>query len=200
MVPGNICRKMTSNDIFLGARVARVRELKDENARLKASLEHEKAARSALDRHMALAVLAARDAASLPPGGRIVVLDGWNIVLGARPGHAARRPPSTPHERRSALAAHAIAFARAHEDAMVWTVYDGAEEGASVPAPRVRVSYTGGEGSQRADRLILDFLRVLGLSGQSVRVTLVTGDRDLRRSAEKLGAEVISPDEFDNIR
>lgn len=183
---------MHSNDIIRDERVMRVRALKDENARLKAELARLSAAHAALESHVAIAVLAARDATMLPPGGEIMIFDGWNILLGAR---SSKRF----HDREELLAA-AAAYVRSRPAAFAWIVYDGTKESASVPTPHVRVSYTGGEGEQRADRLILDFLRMMSLSGQDVHPVLVTGDLELARAAAKLNAKAIPPDEFPDLR
>jgi len=193
---------MHFNDIIRDERVLRIRELKDENARLKAEIARLSAVNAAMEKHVALAVLSARDAAMLPKDGSIVILDGWNIILGARPKSIAGSVDfNAPRIRdRDALMSEAIQYADAHQDTFVWIVYDGAEESAAMSAPRVRISYTGGEGSQRADRLIIDFLRMLSLSGQAVHAILVTADRDLGRAAEKLKAKVIPPYEFFDLR
>ena len=74
---------MTVNDIVKDARVAHVRELKAEIASLKASLAAAQAACAAWESHFALALAAARDAARLPDGGDVLILDGWNIVYNA---------------------------------------------------------------------------------------------------------------------
>lgn len=174
----------------------RVRALKEENANLKAKLSRISAAYAAIERHVALAALAARDAAALPPGGEIAIFDGWNIILGARPQ---RRSQNLLRDRSELLAA-AESYAGSHPGSFAWIVYDGADEGAAMPAPHVRVSYTGGEGAQRADRLIMDFLRMISLSGQDVHITLITGDHALSRAAAKLNAKVVTPDEFIDLR
>ena len=59
------CARMTTNDIFRDTRVAHVRELKAEVARLKEELARVRDARESLDRHFALALAAARDAERL---------------------------------------------------------------------------------------------------------------------------------------
>ena len=72
---------MSAQDVILGARVARLGELKAEVARLKAENARLRDENAALAHHFDLALLAAEDLRTLPPDGRLVVLDGWNLVL-----------------------------------------------------------------------------------------------------------------------
>jgi len=183
---------MTANAIFQDSRVLHVRALKAENDRLQAELRDCRAARAVLESHFALALAALQDAAALPPDGRILVLDGWNIVLGARAEKSAPPPPS-----RDALLAQARAYAQAHADTFVWLVFDGADEHVAAEG-RLRVSYTGGAGAHRADRLILDYLRALRVLGKETPVTLVTADRDFAAAARRLGALCKTPSLFPN--
>lgn len=188
---------MNVHDIMRDTRVAHVRTLKAENTQLRERLARLQAEHEALESHLALALLAARDSAALPDDGKILLLDGWNILLGAR----TTKNGATPRPRtREALAHHARDYARAHADTFVWLVFDGENAAAHTPCPRMRISYTGGTGAQRADRLILDFLNMMRLSGARATALLVTGDHALRQAAEKLNTKVLTPDEFDNLR
>ena len=75
---------MTANDIFMDSRVAHVRELKTEVSRLKEELARTREELAGLREHFALALVAARDAERLPADGRILIIDGWNAVIGTR--------------------------------------------------------------------------------------------------------------------
>ena len=75
---------MTSNDIVRDARIAHVRELKAEVARLKAELAAAQQACATWEHHFALALAAARDVDRLPNGGTMLILDGWNIVFNSK--------------------------------------------------------------------------------------------------------------------
>jgi hypothetical protein len=166
---------MGAQDLILGARVAHLRELKSEVARLKAECAALRDENAALNAHMSLAALAARDLAALPPDGRLVIVDGWNLILGARKeakdpadllAQAKRRVAERPSDR-------------------VWIVFDGPRESSRVDGG-VRISYTGGKGPHRADRLVCDYLRMARLSGDVSRIEVVTNDRDFRRDADRL--------------
>ena len=177
---------MTTSDIFRDSRVQRVRELKAENAALKASLAAARESLAMWEAHFPLAVRACLDAQSIPDGGRLVAVDGWNFLL------------NTSTRTLDALLALARSYLAAHPLDMVWVVMDGAKA-AALEEARLRVSYTGGEGLHRADRLVLDFLRALKLSGRAARVAVVTGDRDFIQEAVRLGAEGWSRDEFAHL-
>ena len=162
---------MNSNDVIRDARVEHVRELKAEIARLKAELSSANDELRALRAHFDLALLAAADAAAVPSGGRIVVVDGCNLLF------------NVFHRDRAAL----LAAAAKIDAGFVWVVFDGPVENVSVEG-RMRVSYTGGTGTQRADRLVTDYIRMLRLAGVRCEVVLVTGDREFGKAAEKEGA------------
>ena len=73
----------------------------------------------------------------------------------------------------------------------VWIVLDGPRAASSVDG-RVRVSYTGGEGSQRADRFVVDYVRMAKLLGLAAKVSVRTNDRDFQRQVGRaLGSETV---------
>ncbi len=163
---------MNSNDVIRDARVEHVRELKAEIARLKAGLSAATDELGEWRAHFDLALLAAADAAKVPPGGRIVIVDGCNLLF---------------NEFRRDKAA-LLAAAGAVEAGFVWVVFDGPRENSRAEG-RMRVSYTGGTGTQRADRLVTDYVRMLRRAGDTHEVVVVTGDRDFRKAVEKEGAK-----------
>lgn len=177
---------MTVSDIINDTRVAHVRELKAEIARLKADLATAQNANAEWEHHFALALLAARDADRLPAEGRLFAIDGWNIVFNAT---------GELHHDKAALIARLHSWAQVHPNDFLWLVFDGNDENAAEEA-NLRVSYTGGTGPHRADRLIVDFARMLKLTGRAPRLVVVTGDKDFRAQAKALGAEVQDPRDF----
>ena len=162
---------MNANEVIADSRVAHVRELKAEIARLRGRLAEATDELAEWHAHFDLAVLAAADAARVPPDGRIVIVDGYNLVFN-----------EYRHDRDALLRA-----AAGVEADFVWVVFDGPRESAEVDG-RVRVSYTGGTGAHRADRLVIDYVRMLRRGGDSHEVVVVTGDRDFRKAVEKEGA------------
>lgn len=157
------------------ARIAGVRELKSELAKLKAENARLRDENAMYASHMALSVLAASDLDSLPPGGNLVIMDGWNLVLGA--GRIAHSPAGLIEKAREHLKSNPADF--------VWIIFDGPRENAFEEG-RLRVSYTGGEGSQRADRMVCDFLRMARLSGRAGRIVLKTNDKALAKEAARI--------------
>ena len=184
---------MTSNDIFRDTRVAHVRELKAEVARLKEELAREHGARESLESHFALALAAARDSERMPPDAELLIIDGWNAVIGTR-----RLDDAARHARRDRLVADLRARASANPRLHVWALFDGAEmRAAAESGGRLRVGYTGGTGTHRADRMVCDYLRMRKILGLNHAVTVVTDDKDFAKEAAALGAAVKGTDTLD---
>ena len=181
---------MTSNDIVRDVRIQHVRELKAEVARLKAELAAAQQACVTWEHHFALALAAARDVDRLPSGGGLLILDGWNIVFNSK-----FKGEGDAHLGKQRLIDAARAYAPQHPNEFVWLVFDGADANAACDG-NFRVSYTGGEGEQRADSLIVNYLRLLRLEGRNVSVIVVTNDKTFGRKAAELGAAVRPVKEF----
>ncbi len=169
---------MNAQDVILGARVVHVRELKAEVARLKAENSRLNAENEELRTHFALALLAADDLRRLPEGGRFIIVDGWNLVLAA--DREAGDRDDLVRQMRAYLAEHPLDF--------VWIVFDGSHESSTVEG-RLRVSYTGGVGPQRADRMICDFLRMARFSGDISHIDVRTHDKGLLKAVDKLKSQ-----------
>ena len=159
------------------ARLVRVRELQTaltkaaaENLRLKTENEM-------LFAHFDLAVLAANDLAALPPDGRLVIVDGWNMILGA----------NKVAKDRAELVAQAKAHVVEHPSDFVWIVLDGPRASSTVDG-RVRVSYTGGVGAHRADKFICDFLKMARFRGDIRRIEVRTDDKDFKKEVKRIFA------------
>ena len=168
------CAHMTSNDIFRDTRVAHVRELKAEVARLKEELAREHGARESLESHFALALAAARDAERMAPDAELLVVDGWNAVIGTH-----RLDADARHAGRDRLVAILRARVAADPRLHVWALFDGTEMRAAAESDgRLRVGYTGGTGAHRADRMVCDYLRMRKILGLNHAVTVVTDDKD----------------------
>lgn len=166
---------MSAQDVILGARVAHVRELKAELSKEKAANAALRDENAALRAHVDLACLAAEDLRRLPADGVLELWDGWNLVLGAQ--KEARDRAALVAQARERLAAPGAEALR------IWIVFDGPREKVENDG-RLRVSYTGGTGEQRADRAILAFVRFAAYLGLAGRVRVRTNDRELsRRSA-----------------
>ena len=158
---------MTAQDIIKSAQLTRVRELQTaltkaaaENAALHDELD-------ALKAHFDLALLAAMD---LKGGEPLEIWDGWNLVLGS---------PKEAKDR-----ADLIAQAKA-SGKRVWIVFDGHDENVTFDG-NVRISYTGGQGEHRADKFIIDFVRMAAYLGLTANLSVRTNDKDFRKAVERL--------------
>ena len=168
---------MSSQDIMMGARVAHVRELKSEIERLRRENTHLRGEIESLRAHFDLALLAAEDLRGLPDGGRLEVWDGWNLVLGAK----------KEARDRDDLVAQARRRTESDPSLFVWVVFDGPHADSRTEG-RVRISYTGGEGSQRADRLVVDYVRMAAWLGLGDKVSVRTNDKGFMRQVGRLEA------------
>ena len=166
---------MTAQDMIEAARLVRVREL--QTALTKASAENKRLhdENEMLLAHFDLALLAAGDLAALPPEGRLVIVDGWNMILGAQ----------KEARDRSDLVAQAKAHVAENPADFVWIVLDGPRASSKV-AGRVRVTYTGGSGPHRADRLVCDFLRMARFRGDLSRIEVRTNDKDFIKEVKRI--------------
>lgn len=166
---------MNAQDIILGARVLHVRELKEALAKereVNAALRDENASlRAGID----LAVIAGAELRGMGEGERLEIWDGWNLVLGSE------------RVARDRDGLKALALVQIAQDAglRIWIVFDGDRESVT-DVGRLRVSYTGGVGGQRADRFIQAFVRAAAYLGVSGRLSVRTGDMGLRREVMRL--------------
>lgn len=166
---------MNAQDVILGSRVAHVRELKAELQRVKAENVHLREENAQLRGHFDMALLAACDLQAMRDGGRFIIVDGWNAILGAE--KTARDPKALIRHYEEHLAANPLDF--------VWIVFDGHRENSRVEG-RLRVSYTGGQGLHRADRFICDFLRMAKFGGSLDCVDVVTCDKDFSKDVKRI--------------
>ena len=166
---------MSAQDAIIGARAVHIRELKAEIAALRAENLRLRNEADSLKSHFDLALVAARDLESLGDGGRIVVLDGWNLVLGSQRTAASR----------DELVRQAKAMAAERPADRVWIVFDGPRASSKVE-DGVRITYTGGTGPHRADRFVCSFLRMARWLGAADRVEVRTSDRDFLAEVGRL--------------
>ena len=169
---------MDTQAAIISARIARTREMKDEISRLKARNKELEDENSRLKTHLSLAVLAAQDLSSLPEGGKFTIIDGWNAVAGSE-----KTAPD-----RDALELMARVHAERHPLDRIWIVYDGHKRSSHADG-RTRITYTGGIGPQRADRLVCDYIAAASFSGDVSRIEVFTRDKRFMKEALRLGAK-----------
>ena len=206
---------MTANSVIEEARVARVRELKTALAETKERLVRVEEERDSLLAHFDLALVALHDFEHLGEGAQLQIIDGWNAILRHRNVSKLTSeeisklkadylaslgivPPSVCLNPQSAFAkatADKPSTSNSQPSTLTWIIFDGSEEN-SYRSGAYRVTYTGGTGPHRADRLILDYVhavRILGLD--TSRIMVDTADKALAKNLTTLGAQVFSPKE-----
>ena len=169
---------MNAQQIIGDGRVLHIRELKTEVAKLRAENSQLHDENAQLLAHLDLAITAARDLESLPEDGKLVIVDGWNMILGA----------TKIAKDKDDLLAKAKAYAAENPKDFVWIVYDGPRFSATTDG-RIRVSYTGGTGEHRADKFICDFLRMARLRGDIAKIEVRTYDKDFLRDIARIRGE-----------
>ena len=185
---------MKSNDIFADARVMQVRELKAALAEAKARLAQAEAERDLLVAHFPLGMAALHDFESLAAGEELRIIDGWNAIL------RMKNVSKLSSENISGLKKSYLTGLGISEPApegadlppvSSWIVFDG-KDANSYRAGAYRVTYTGGTGAHRADRMIIDYVNVAKVLGLDVsRVVVETADKDLSKRLTALGAKVV---------
>lgn len=123
------------------------------------------------------------------------LIDGHNI-LGRQPelfgsiGNA---------DARAALAEFAVERVRNAPACELRLYFDGPEYTEHQPAPNARIIYSGGEGKHRADQLICGYLEFARKRETRTPALLATDDHELRRQARKLGASIMTTNDFHTL-
>ena len=189
---------MKSNDIIADARVMRLKELKLSLADVKARLAKMEAERDLLSAHFSLGLAALRDFERLPEGAGLRIIDGWNAILRFR-NVSKLSADDISRLKKEYLAGLGVTPPSDADDSVhpeslppvaTWIIFDG-KVANSYRCGEYRVTYTGGTGAHRADRMILDFVNAARILGLDVsRITVETSDRDLARRIAAAGAKI----------
>ena len=185
---------MKSNDIFADARVMQVRELKAALAETKARLAKAESERDLLAAHFSLAMAALHDFESLAAGAELRIIDGWNAIL--RMKNVSKLSAEKISELKKEYLAKLGILEPAAESTdlppvSTWIIFDG-KDANSYRAGAYRVTYTGGTGAHRADRMIIDYVNAAKVLGLDVsRIAVETADKDLSKRITSLGAKVV---------
>jgi len=201
---------VTANNVIEDARVARVRALKTALAEAKERLVRVEEERDSLLAHFDLALVALHDFEQLGEGAQLHIIDGWNAILRHRnvskltseeisklkadylAGLGIVPQPSTLNSQPSTLNPQPSTL-NPQPTTLTWIVFDGSEEN-SYRSGAYRITYTGGTGPHRADRLIHDYVHAVKLLGlDTARITVDTADKALAKKLTALGAKINSP-------
>jgi hypothetical protein len=126
-----------------------------------------------------------------------LVVDGHNVLFTLPALFRTLFENGNPGGRaRDALEQRLAALARRHPrlDIQLW--FDGGTVSERTVSDNFRVRFSGGSGSNRADRQILAFLHHLGTANPDLARAVVTADQDEARAAERSGAMVMAPEEL----
>ncbi|MFA7172210.1 MAG: hypothetical protein WC340_02140 [Kiritimatiellia bacterium] len=127
----------------------------------------------------------------------ILLLDGHNIIFGLPARYMPQRGKAvTDAQKRQNLVDDLIRITSPNPALRVILLFDGPTRSDSTPAPNVSVTYSGGEGEHRADRVIIDKIRFLKTAYPDANLLLVSNDNDLCREARRLGAQNLSVLDF----
>ena len=189
---------MKSNDIVADARMMHLRELKNALADAKARLQKAESERDALSAHFSLGLAALHDFGGLGAGAEFRIVDGWNAILrmknvsklssdhvsALKKEYLAKLGITPPSETEKPADPDGL------PPVSVWIVFDG-KVANTYRSGQYRVTYTGGTGAHRADRMILDYVNAAKILGLDVsRMTVETADKDLAKRLVAAGVKV----------
>lgn len=159
---------MNTQGLQIGARLNEARKLREERDALKQENSRLRDELECLTANLEFAQTVMSDLKA--EGCRLVLVDGWNLILGAQRKFADREE----------LMAHYREELAKDGNLRVWIVLDGPKANTMCEG-RLRVSYTGGTGGQRADRFIRKVAAAARFLGLGDKVTIHTFDKELRK-------------------
>lgn len=185
---------MKSNDIVADARVSLVRDLKRSLAETKERLARVETDFGLLVAHFSLGMAALRDFESLPDGVEFRIVDGWNAILKRR-NVSKLSSEDISRLKKEYLSDLGISLAGREEvgpsPVCTWIVFDG-KVANSFRSGSFRVTYTGGSGAHRADRMIIDYVNAAKTLGLDVtRIAVETADKDLVKRLSAAGVKIV---------
>lgn len=123
----------------------------------------------------------------------ILLVDGHNALFGLQGRYLAPQGSAVPDgNKRARLVADLVHRFKGRPTCRAWIVFDGPEASDSSPAPNVRVTYSGGQGANRADGVLLDNVRFLRAVDPAIPILLVSNDHALGAEARRLGAQTLT--------
>lgn len=123
----------------------------------------------------------------------ILLVDGHNALFGLQGRYLAPQGSAVPDgNKRARLVADLVHRFKGRPTCRAWIVFDGPEASDSSPAPNVRVTYSGGQGANRADGVLLDNVRFLRAEDPAIPILLVSNDHALGAEARRLGAQTLT--------
>lgn len=184
---------MKSNDIVNEARMLHLRELKTSLAETKKRLQKVESDKDLLLAHFPLALAAIYDFRNLPDDKELRIIDGWNAILKEK-NLAKLSKDDISRLKKEYLSRQGISIPSVENAKLPpvssWIVFDG-KDANSYRSGDCRITYTGGTGSHRADRMILDFVNAAKILGLDIsRIIVETADKDLSKKLRDSGVRV----------
>ena len=184
---------MKSNDIVNEARMLHLRELKTSLAETKKRLQKVESDKDLLLAHFPLALAAIYDFRNLPDDKELRIIDGWNAILKEK-NLAKLSKDDISRLKKEYLSRQGISIPSVENAKLPpvssWIVFDG-KDANSYRSGDSRITYTGGTGSHRADRMILDFVNAAKILGLDIsRIIVETADKDLSKKLRDSGVRV----------
>jgi len=127
----------------------------------------------------------------------LLLLDGHNLLFGLKdifsPDYENGYPGRKARQRLVDLVAKLV---RARPNVLTKICFDGPAGASAKVAPNLEVFYSGGQGQNRADELIVSQLQFTGLKDLAQKVFVVSDDREVRRGILRTGASYVPCDLF----
>lgn len=125
-------------------------------------------------------------------GPLILLLDGHNVLFGLPARYNPPRGRSrSDAEKRERVVRDVVRILEPAPAVRAWILFDGSSHAEHQAAPNIRVSYSGGEGEHRADKVLLLNISFFKKEEPSLPVLMVSDDQDLCAQARRLGAKTI---------
>lgn len=125
-------------------------------------------------------------------GPLILLLDGHNVLFGLPARYNPPRGRSrSDAEKRDCVVQDVVRILEPAPAVRAWILFDGSSQTEHQAAPNIRVSYSGGEGEHRADKVLLMNIGFLKKESPDIPVLMVSDDQDLCAKARRLGAKTI---------
>lgn len=131
-----------------------------------------------------------------------VLIDGHNMLYGLPGRYSPQRgKPLLEGGKRDRLVKDVVKAFFNLPASRAWILFDGSTQTEISAAENVRVSYSGGKGEHRADRVLVDLVRFFKqlndtTPGKPTPIYLVSNDNGLCGEAQKQGAVTISVHHF----
>lgn len=122
-------------------------------------------------------------------GAALLLIDAHNVLFGTPTRYNPQRGQALSEaDKRQRLIDDLKRITKHNHALRTWLVFDGPTRSDTQVARNLTVTYSGGEGEHRADRVIIEKLRFYKACETEVPLLMVSNDHDLATTAKRLGA------------